>query len=316
MVQGRSIATISVPATFTSLSLITVSLRCYMRLQVVKRFGWDDGLMVVAMILDLVFTITGVVGSIHGIGQKSEYFNNRPDDYRLAMLCWWTGLLFYTLASTLMRVSIALMLLRFTIDLVHSAVLYATIALSTIGCAVFFFISIFQCSPVRYYWDSLVIHGKCYHELLVRAMYFYSAVCALCDLTIGILPALMMQPLTISRRTKLGLIVILGLGGMLVLRAPDSYGLMEANRSSAIAAMIIRMPFLHLMMDSDEFLYSTTQVAIWSHIEVDLGIIAGSLTSLRPAFINRNEDRQAVNSLTSLNIVSRSSSKTHPADAC
>ncbi|KAE8313104.1 hypothetical protein BDV41DRAFT_577059 [Aspergillus transmontanensis] len=129
-------------------------------------------------------------------------------------------------------------------------------------------------------------------------MYFYSAVCALCDLTIGILPALMMQLLTISRRTKLGLIVILGLGGI------------------AIAAMIIRMPFLHLMMDSDEFLYSTTQVAIWSHVKVDLGIIAGSLTSLRPAFINRNEDRQAVSSLTSLNIVSRSSSKTHPADAC
>ncbi|KAE8330328.1 hypothetical protein BDV39DRAFT_190627 [Aspergillus sergii] len=286
MAQGRSIATISVPATFTSLSLITVSLRCYMRLRVVKRFGWDDGLMVVAMILDLVFTITGVVGSIHGIGQKSEYFNNRPDDYRLAMLCWWTGLLFYTLASTLMRVSIALMLLRFTIDLVHSAVLYATIAVSTIGCAIFFFISIFQCSPVRYYWDSLVIHGKCYHELLVRAMYFYSAVCALCDLTIGILPALMMRPLTISRRTKLGLIVILGLGGMLFL------------------LMLNPLPD------------STTQVAIWSHIEVDLGIIAGSLTSLRPAFINRNEDRQAVSSLTSLNIVSRSSSKTHPADAC
>ncbi|KAB8223190.1 hypothetical protein BDV33DRAFT_167626 [Aspergillus novoparasiticus] len=298
MAQGRSIATISVPATFTSLSLITVSLRCYMRLRVVKRFGWDDGLMVVAMILDLVFTITGIVGSIHGIGQKSEYFNDRPDDYRLAMLCWWTGLLFYTLASTLMRVSIALMLLRFTINLVHSAVLYVTIALSTIGCAIFFFISMFQCSPVRYYWDSLVIHGKCYHKLLVRAMYFYSAVCALCDLTIGILPALMMQPLTISRRSKLGLIVILGLGGI------------------AIAAMIIRMPFLHLMVDSDEFLYSTTQVAIWSHIEVDLGIIAGSLTSLRPAFINRNENRAAITSLTSLNIVSRSSSKTHPADAC
>lgn len=51
MIQGSgSEAIIIVTAVFLAISFITVCLRCYVRLRVVRAFGWDDGFMVMAMV--------------------------------------------------------------------------------------------------------------------------------------------------------------------------------------------------------------------------------------------------------------------------
>lgn len=39
-----------VTAVFGGISLATVLLRCFVRLRVIRAFGWDDSLMVVAMV--------------------------------------------------------------------------------------------------------------------------------------------------------------------------------------------------------------------------------------------------------------------------
>jgi hypothetical protein len=46
----RSVSVRAVAATFGVLAWITVSLRCYVRVRVVKAFGRDDGCMVVALV--------------------------------------------------------------------------------------------------------------------------------------------------------------------------------------------------------------------------------------------------------------------------
>jgi hypothetical protein len=50
MVEGRSEVIIIVTAFCVGLPLITVCLRCYVRIWIVRAFGWDDRLMVVAMV--------------------------------------------------------------------------------------------------------------------------------------------------------------------------------------------------------------------------------------------------------------------------
>jgi hypothetical protein len=46
----RSVSVRAVAATFGVLAWISVSLRCYVRVRVVKAFGRDDGCMVVALV--------------------------------------------------------------------------------------------------------------------------------------------------------------------------------------------------------------------------------------------------------------------------
>ena len=48
--KGREESIFAVTIVFFALSFITVTLRCFVRLRLVKAFGWDDALMVFAMV--------------------------------------------------------------------------------------------------------------------------------------------------------------------------------------------------------------------------------------------------------------------------
>lgn len=88
--EGRSTAIFIVTTIFLGISFIAVCLRCFARLWVVRAFGWDDAMMVFAMVsettelcktnvdvlrtpqmLNILFALCGIVGSLYGIGQKS-----------------------------------------------------------------------------------------------------------------------------------------------------------------------------------------------------------------------------------------------------
>jgi hypothetical protein len=47
---------------------------------------------------------------------------------------------------------------------------------------------------------------------------------------------------------------------------------------------VVRMFYLHTLMDGPDFLYATTDVALWSTVEPGIGITAGSIACLRPLF--------------------------------
>lgn len=50
MTVNRNAAVKALPPAFLGLSLVTVLLRCYVRIRVTKAFGWDDGLMIIALV--------------------------------------------------------------------------------------------------------------------------------------------------------------------------------------------------------------------------------------------------------------------------
>lgn len=52
--------------------------------------------------------------------------------------------------------------------------------------------------------------------------------------------------------------------------------------NSASSATIVRFPYLYSLTDISDFLYSTSDVAIWSTIETGLGITAAGVATLRP----------------------------------
>lgn len=65
----RNLEVKAVAATFVSIACITVLLRCYVRLRVVRSFGWDDGVMVVAMLFYFMFSGSMIGGSLYGTGK-------------------------------------------------------------------------------------------------------------------------------------------------------------------------------------------------------------------------------------------------------
>jgi hypothetical protein len=56
------------------------------------------------------------------------------------------------------------------------------------------------------------------------------------------------------------------------------------SASSASIATIVRIPYVHKLGNQDDFLYATSDVAIWSCSETGLGITAACCAVLRPLF--------------------------------
>lgn len=162
--------------------------------------------------------------------------------------------MFYVSTCTAARISIALTLLRIAVGRAYSWVLYATMGLSTVAGTVFFFFTVFQCSPVSSYWNQPEDKGACLDiDLLLGIVYAYSGVAILCDFTIGLLPVFLIRDLQLSRRTKISLMTVLGIGCMYVqfLFVDMDPQCLIATFNSAGAAVIVRIPFLHLAKSPD-----------------------------------------------------------------
>ncbi|KAJ5947517.1 hypothetical protein N7466_000532 [Penicillium verhagenii] len=265
---GRSLAMFTLSCVMLGLSVITVSFRCFVRGYLVRAFGWDDTLMVAALMIYTSLIVCCIIGAKDGVGHQLVDFGTNIKLYEAALRWWWLSQILYVWSSAVTKISIAVALLRLTIRKTHRIILYCLIGLSIANALLFFFVLVLDCHPISYFWRQAdpTAKGSCVSStILLNIAYLYSALTILCDFTLGILPIVLVWNLQMSSRTKFAVGGILSLGAI------------------ASVAVVIRLPFLHFYLDRD-FLYSTYQIAIWSIIETGLGIIAGSLVTLRPLF--------------------------------
>ncbi|KAF7118893.1 hypothetical protein CNMCM5793_008529 [Aspergillus hiratsukae] len=278
----ESAAVCGVAAAFLTVASIAVILRCYVRLCIVKAFGWDDTVMIVSMVffaarLGMKAMLTSqlfyvmfcgcmIGGSLWGTGK--HLVDLTPKNRTVAMEYWFLCDIGYAVASILCKISVAIFLLRVMVRPAHRRIMYAVTVLTVIVGIVFFIYMMIQCSPVSYFWTRMRgdTDGKCgYVDEIIITLYLFSATSAIFDLTVGLLPILLVRNLQMNKRTK---IAVAGLLGMACI---------------ASVAIIIRIPFVQTIRDQD-FLYATVQIAIWSNIETGLAITAGSLATVRPLF--------------------------------
>ncbi|EAW09939.1 putative integral membrane protein [Aspergillus clavatus NRRL 1] len=262
----RSASIFVVTIVFLGLSFIAVCLRCFVRLRLVKAFGWDDALMVFAMCLNILFALCGIIGSVYGMGRKFEHILPDLDQLKTALFWWWLGQISYVLTCVVAKISIALALLRLTVTKMHTVLLWIVVGMSLIVGLVFFFVLTLECKPVSYFWTRFTTEGTCLStDTIINIAYLYSVTATLCDFILGLLPISLVWNLQMNRKSKVALAGILSMGCV------------------ASAAVIVRIPYLPSYKEK-EFLYATTDISIWSNVEASLGIMAGSLVTLRPLF--------------------------------
>ncbi|KAL4790480.1 hypothetical protein BDV19DRAFT_334060 [Aspergillus venezuelensis] len=259
-------AVCGVAAAFLTLSSIAVILRCYVRLRIVRAFGWDDGVMIFAMLFYAMFCGCMIGGSLWGTGRHLTELTAKQRE--VAMEYWFLCDVAYAVSSVLAKISVAIFLLRVVFLPAHRATLYSVTGLTVAAGIVFFVMLVAQCSPVSFWWTRMAgdTNGECgLVNAIAIMLYVFSVTSALFDLTVGLLPILLVRKLQMGRRTK---IAVAGLLGMACV---------------ASIAIIIRIPYVHTIRNPD-FLYATVEIAIWSAVEIGLSITAGSLATTRPLF--------------------------------
>ncbi|KAK8065487.1 hypothetical protein PG997_012234 [Apiospora hydei] len=237
---------------FLILSSIATLLRIYCRGWVIKSFGLDDWLAVAAQILFLVFCSYEITGVKYGTG---HHFADIPtESFSKAMQMWWTCEPLYVLTNMAIKASIAIFLSRICVERIHKIIIWSILALTEIYSLFFFLLFVLQCRPTALFWlrynsnppeGMLPGRGRRGQELL------------------RLLGHQLLDRLDMNIKMKISVCILLAAG---------------------VIATIVRFPYLHSLTDVGDFLYSTSDVAIWSTVETGIAITTAGFATLRPLF--------------------------------
>ncbi|CAI7585723.1 unnamed protein product [Penicillium pancosmium] len=275
--------------TLTSLTFLIVSARVFIRLKMLKMFGADDYLIVVAMALGLAYCGATTASVVAGFGQHQVIVLQDPSlDLSMAMLLNNISFLLGILSFTIPKIAVTAMITRiFNPGLVQKIILWTLVSVAAAVsciCIIILFTMVWKdielcpfpiavaneskCDPPRALWTpELVQTGQATCKsvwMLIDYAIFTGAVSATVDLYLALYPMLVLMNLQMSLRKRIALSAALGLGAI------------------AAAMAIVKCTQLHGLADKSDYTYGTADLILWTNIEANVVAIASCIPTLQP----------------------------------
>lgn len=116
------------------------------------------------------------------------------------------------------KLSVSWFLLRLTtINKIHRRIIHGAVIITISNSIAFFLFTIFQCTPIYYFWDHSQEGGKCVSTSAVLAVgYTCSVFNIVTDLVYALLPAWIIYHLQMKLKTRIALMILMGMGCLYV----------------------------------------------------------------------------------------------------
>ncbi|KAF2757765.1 hypothetical protein EJ05DRAFT_511533 [Pseudovirgaria hyperparasitica] len=265
--ENHSQPVLAIAIFFLTLSSLCVGLRVYVRSRLLKSFGLDDWTMVLTQLLFTMYIACQIGGVRYGTGR--HHADLPREDAVAALRYWYFCEVFYILTSVFLKISIGIFLLRIAASKIHVWIVRLVMASTSLFGAMYVFLIIFQCKPISQFWNVNPGGPGCLNtNVIIACTYTAGALNATADWTFGILPFFIVWDLKMTNKAK-GLVA-----GILAFAAIGSTG------------TVIRIPYVKGLKQTDDFLYTTLGIAIWSTVEPGIGIAAGCIATFRPLMRN------------------------------
>ncbi|KAH8732978.1 hypothetical protein GQ44DRAFT_781737 [Phaeosphaeriaceae sp. PMI808] len=264
--ENQGPAILGATLAFTIFALLTVIARLYVRIRMIRNVGWDDYVMVSTMVLCIAGQCIIIPEVYYGAGKHLEYIFP-PTHISVALKLNFITQPLYLFAICLVKVSVGLFLLRIAVQPFYRKLIIGIMSFMsfyTIGC---FFTIMFQCTDLRVQWDRTV-NGTCWTTFTLKALSYTNQTLNIATdfaFSIGI-PMPMLWGVQMNRRQKGSLIGIFGLG------------------TFATVAAIVKLSYITSYGRSGDWLWDSRNLTIWTVVECNVAIIAGSLPALKPLF--------------------------------
>ncbi|OJZ92186.1 hypothetical protein ASPFODRAFT_251851 [Aspergillus luchuensis CBS 106.47] len=247
----------------TAFALLTVLARMYVRVFFIRNVGPDDYVMVLTMALSLGGFAVIIPEVMYGAGRHTVYVENTAS---IATHLNFATQGIYMWAIGLVKISIGLFLLRFAPRRGYKIFIWVVMVVMLLYTIICFLTLMFECKDIRSIWDENV-KSQCFtSSQLLKLSYTNTGLNILTDIIFAILPAIMLRHLQVNRRVKASLVCILGLGIF------------------ACVAAIVKLSVLPNYGRTGDLLWDYSTLTIWVVVESNMGIIAGSLPTLKPLF--------------------------------
>ncbi|KAL8674515.1 MAG: hypothetical protein Q9168_001107 [Polycauliona sp. 1 TL-2023] len=247
---------------FTASSLIVI-LRTFTRLSLTKNFGWDDAVMVLTQLINACGM--GFVGAevSNGLGRKRFYL--APGGYKKFLKYDYLDWVQVFLTLMLSKISICLFLLRLSSFRRIRLGLHAMNIFLVTSHIPLTFLIIFQCNPVSKYWRNPNDGpGSCFSKDTVAHIIIVQGVFSIVsDFVLAGFPVLLLWNVQLSKRTKVGLCMLMGLGVV-------------------TAGICIGRTALSGQIKSMDVSWAGVPNALCRVFEINLGIIAACIPIMKP----------------------------------
>lgn len=261
--NNRSREVLAVAILFFILTWITVGLRIYVRAIMLKIWEQDDWWMVVTLLIFTVYLVFQFASTVNGTGRHSWDLNDAHA--RLALLFWYLSELLYVVSNCSLKLSLGIFYLRVAIQRWHIWCIKILMIGTVLFGLAFLFLAMFQCIPVSEFWNKFPASDRCLASRPALGLsYAFASLNAFADWGFGTLPFFIIWDLRMNIRTKMLVAVILAFAAI------------------GSTATIVRMQYIHTLINGPDFLWATTDIAIWTTVETGIGITAGSMATLRP----------------------------------
>ncbi|CBF89359.1 hypothetical protein AN0500.2 [Aspergillus nidulans FGSC A4] len=242
----------AIAITFIPLVCITMVLRCYMRAKVIRAVGWDDGVMVIALLCYIMHVSCVIGGSFYGLGRK---LGLDTDFQRIAVAVKvWR----YRLPGELNPKIFSI--LSF-VKPFHTRLLWILLIYTAIHGAYVILADIVRCWPISYNWNQMTLDprfkGTCITSKQSKIIAYVAT------------GSLLIIDICLASATV-----------AIVVRIPYMDGYAASDALCALSPWPSR-PINPLTPDTSD---AAVDMLIWAYIELSLGIIAGNLATLGPLF--------------------------------
>ncbi|KAH7346953.1 hypothetical protein BKA66DRAFT_433216 [Pyrenochaeta sp. MPI-SDFR-AT-0127] len=257
------------------LAVTFVFLRFFTRACIVKKFGLDDLLIAIAIVLGGVQTVTIILQVENGRGRHSSELE--VDQLNRMLMYKWINSLIYFVANWAVKMSILALYYRIGSGkkglpwvVQPRAVRWIAGAMTAFHVAVFL-AQLFGCSPISRAWDVERLPNGCFDGRLF--MQVSGAINVATDVILLIIPLPLLPLLKFNKRQRTALALIMSIGLIPVVASTMRF--CEIIMSGPIVSK-------DMSWQQSDSSWTWAWVPVWSQIEVDVGIIAASLPCLSP----------------------------------
>ncbi|CEJ57260.1 hypothetical protein PMG11_05960 [Penicillium brasilianum] len=250
---------LEITTAFTVLAAVFVAVRLWTRCRLVKSPGYDDLLIVFALICSILFYAFILVERHYGLGIRKDRLSEEAIQGQMQYL--WLSIPFYNLSLILSKLSILVLFIRIFRSRKFLLCTYSTMALLIVAGLWMVISGFLFCIPVHAFWS---VHHKDHCLPEGPVWYANAAMQIFTDLVILILPMPLLSKLHLPRRQKVGTMLVFGVGIFV------------------IATSSARLYQLSEMVNSRDFTKTNAEAAVWSSLEANVSIICACLAPLHP----------------------------------